>query len=83
MHNACMVVNVTVRNVPDRVRNVLATRAARAGQSMQEYLLAELEGLALRPTLPEWLARVRGRKRASEGRLSRREILAFRNADRA
>ncbi len=83
MHNACMATNITVRKVPDRVRNELAARAARAGQSMQEYLLAELERLTRRPTVPDWLARVRERKESGRGRLTRREILAFRDADRA
>lgn len=35
-------VAVTVRDVPDEVRDELAARAARAGKSLQEYLRALL-----------------------------------------
>ncbi len=35
-----MSVAITVRGVPDEVRDELAARAARAGQSLQEYLRA-------------------------------------------
>ncbi|WP_396654373.1 FitA-like ribbon-helix-helix domain-containing protein, partial [Microbacterium sp.] len=35
-----MSVAITVRNVPDDVRDELASRAARSGRSLQEYLSA-------------------------------------------
>lgn len=53
--------NVQVRNVPDRTHSVLRRRAAEAGMSLQEYLLATLNGLASRPTVEEVLARAGGR----------------------
>ncbi len=53
--------NVQVRNVPDDVHAVLRRRAAEAGMSLQEYLLATLEDLAARPTVQEVLARAGGR----------------------
>ncbi len=53
---------ITIRNVPQATRDVLATRAARAGQSLQEYLFGELERMASTPTIDEWLERV-GRSR--------------------
>lgn len=49
-----MAVTMTIRNVPDEVRSELAARAARAGQSLQEYLLAELGRLAAKPDLATW-----------------------------
>lgn len=77
-----MSVNITIRNVPDEVRNELAGRAARQGRSLQEYLSRELRRLAARPDAEAWLERVRLRKAAEGARLSTDDILAFRDADR-
>jgi plasmid stability protein len=52
---------VQVRNLPDTTHAVLRRRAAEAGMSLQEYLLALLEELAGRPTVAEVLARAGGR----------------------
>jgi hypothetical protein len=49
---------------------------------MQEYLRGELERLASRPSIDRWLAEVRERKSVARTRLTRREILAQRDADR-
>jgi antitoxin FitA len=54
-----MSVTITIRAVPDEVRDELAARAARSGRSLQEYLSAELVRLASRPSAPEALARAR------------------------
>lgn len=75
-------VNITIRNVPDEVRDELAGRAARQGRSLQEYLSRELRRLAGRPDAEAWLERVRRRKAAEASRLSSEEIIAFRDADR-
>lgn len=82
MQNACMPVNITVRNVPSKVRDTLAARAARAGMSLQEYLRSELVALAEKPSIDEWLARVRKRKAESPVQVTAEEILAYRDADR-
>lgn len=82
MHNECMTVQITIRNVSDDVRNELAARAARRGLSMQEYLREELERLASRPTIDRWLASVRDRKRLTGSRIGSESILAHRDADR-
>ena len=58
-----MPVTITVRAVPDEVRDVLAARAALAGKSLQEYLSAELEALASRPSVLEAVMRARARAR--------------------
>lgn len=50
-----------VRNVPDRTHETLRRRAAQEGMSLQEYLLAELNDMAERPTLAEVLERAAGR----------------------
>jgi plasmid stability protein len=54
---------VQIRNVPDALHRTLKVRAAGAGQTLSDYLLAELERLAARPTRQEMLARIHGRKR--------------------
>ena len=41
LQNACMP-SISVRNVPEATRDALAAKAAQAGQSLQEYLLAQL-----------------------------------------
>lgn len=53
--------SIQIKNVPDEVRLVYRRRAAAAGQSLQEYLLAELIQNASRPTLDEVLDRAGGR----------------------
>jgi hypothetical protein len=66
--------------VPERVRDELAARAASQGRSMQEFLRAELERLASRPTVDAWL--VRSRKRVTQTRVASGRILKDRDADR-
>jgi antitoxin FitA len=70
-----MAIQITIRDVPEKVRDELAARAALQGKSMQEYLRAELERLARKPSVETWLERVRKRKRASQSRVSTRRIL--------
>lgn len=77
-----MAVQITIRDVPDKVRDELAARAALQGKSMQEYLRSELQRLAARPSVETWLEQVRKRKRASGTRLSPKQILESRDADR-
>jgi plasmid stability protein len=77
-----MPIQITIREVPEKIRDELAARAALQGKSMQEYLRAELERLASRPSVDAWLEQVRKRKRASQTRLSRGQILKQRDADR-
>lgn len=75
-------VQITIRGVPDAVRDELAARAAAEGRSMQEFLRLELERMAARPTVESWLRQVRLRKRAAPARIGAGEILAHRDADR-
>lgn len=82
MHNAAMPTSITIRNVPDDVRDELAARAARAGRSLQEHLRGELIELARRPTVDELLERIRERKAATGTRLTAEDILDYRDADR-
>ncbi|HWX80658.1 MAG TPA: hypothetical protein VNZ02_11220 [Steroidobacteraceae bacterium] len=77
-----MTVQINIRDVPVKVRDELAARAALQGKSMQEFLRAELERLASRPSLDAWLQQVRRRKRAAQNSVSASQILETRNADR-
>lgn len=77
-----MAIQITIRDVSEKVRDELAARAALQGKSMQEYLRGELERLAARPSVDAWLAQVRKRKRASQTRVSSAQILLNRDADR-
>lgn len=74
--------SVTIRDVPDETRAELASRAARSGRSLQEYLRLQLIELAERPDPDELLDRVRERKRRAGTRLDARSILELRDADR-
>ena len=78
-----MPVQITIRNVPEEVRDELAVRAARQRQSMQEFLRAELERIASRPSLDAWLQGVRERKTVAETRVEADRILRARDVDRS
>jgi plasmid stability protein len=56
---------VEIRNVPDALHRQLKVRAADSGQTLSDYLMAELERLAVRPTRSEMLARLHSRKRVT------------------
>ena len=59
--------SVQIKNVPPDVHRVLRQRAAAAGQSLQEYLLAQLRRQAEAETLEEVLDRAGGRAGGSLG----------------
>ena len=75
-------VAVTIRNVPEQVRDELAARAAREGQSLQEYLRSLLVNTAGSPTVGEVLARARARVAATGVRLDPAATVAAKDADR-
>jgi len=56
---------VQIRNVPEALHRKLKLRAVDAGQTLSDYLLAELARLAARPTREEMLARLHRRKRVT------------------
>jgi plasmid stability protein len=53
---------IQLRNVPDALHRSLKARAAMAGMSLSDYLLAEIKEIAERPTLAELRDRLRSRK---------------------
>lgn len=77
-----MSVAVTIRNVPNTVRDELAARAARAGMSLQEYLRGMLVERASRPAVDDLIARARARVETTGVRVDAAAILAARDADR-
>ncbi len=77
-----MLVQITIRGVPEEVRDELASRAVLQRQSMQKFLRCELERIASRPSVGAWLQGVRNRKEAAETRVQPSSILRARDADR-
>ena len=46
---------IQVRDVPESVHGTLKSRAAREGMSLSDFIKRELERVAERPTMQEWL----------------------------
>jgi plasmid stability protein len=56
---------VQIRNVPDALHRTSKVRAADSGQTLSDYLLAELERVAARSMRHEMLTRIHSRKRVT------------------
>jgi len=54
--------HVQIRNLPEATHRKLKMRAAAEGMSISDYLRLEIERLVSRPTMKEWLERVRSRQ---------------------
>lgn len=63
-----------IRDVPEDIKQILKVRAAKAGQSLSEYALAELRRSAERPTFGELWERIQSRGPTNPG-ISAAEIL--------
>lgn len=77
-----MAVQITIRNVPEKVRDALAARAAKRNQSMQGFILEELEKIVSKPSKEDLLERIRQRKEVTNTNVSAATILRAREADR-
>ncbi len=55
--------HVQIRNMPEAMHRELKARAARAGMSLSEYLLAELRETLRTLPMDDWLELVRSRER--------------------
>ena len=68
---------IQLRNVPEALHRTLKARAAMAGMSLSDYLLAEIREVAERPTLAELRERLHKRRPVAReldtGRLVREE----------
>jgi antitoxin FitA len=53
---------IQVRDVPESVHGTLKSRAAREGMSLSDFIKRELERVAERPTMQEWLERTQQAK---------------------
>ena len=69
---------IQIRNVPAEIHRTLKARAARAGSTLSDYLLSELEDLAKRPTPEEMRDRLDRRTRVIEGESSADAVRAVR-----
>ena len=67
--------SISIRNVPEATRDALAAKAARAGQSLQEYLLARLIEIGDRVELAEVIAEMEAIASAWEGSVTSEQIL--------
>jgi antitoxin FitA len=79
MYSACMP-NVQIRAVPDGVHEALVRKAELAGQSLQQYLSAQLALIASTPTVDEVIDRI---ERRAKGRVSRTSAVAALQDERA
>jgi antitoxin FitA len=58
---------IQVRNVPDDLHRTLKVRAAESGMTLSDYVLRELEEVAGKPTLSEFVAWLREQPGAEIG----------------
>ena len=58
---------IQIRNVPDDLHRKLKARAAIAGMSLSDYLMAEIRRSAERPTVEELKARLHERRPVAPG----------------
>jgi antitoxin FitA len=56
--------HIQIRNVPPELHRTLKVRAAKAGLTLSDYLLREVQQAAERPTIAELTERIRKRKLA-------------------
>ena len=49
---------IQIRNVPNELYRTLRVRAAKAGMTLSDYLLSEIEQIAQKPTLRELMDRL-------------------------
>jgi plasmid stability protein len=74
--------SITIRNVPEDTHRELASRAALAGQSLQEYLREALVEMAGRPDVKTLMERVRASKERDPIYVSAEQILEYRDEGR-
>jgi plasmid stability protein len=74
--------NLLVRDVPDDVHAALQRRAERRGQSLQQFLAAEMRRLAERPSIDEVLDRIERRRGGHVGLRQAAEDLSESRAGR-
>ena len=86
MRSTCVIVYrmskmIQIRNVPDELHRTLKVRAAKAGMTLSDYLLSEIEQVAAKPTLAEMMERLRSREPVELDEPPDATIRRFRDAD--
>lgn len=71
---------IQLRNVPDELHRKLKARAAQNGQSLSDYLIAEIRAIADRPTPAEVRYRLSQRTPVTVRESAARAVRAERNA---
>ncbi len=72
---------IQIRNVPDELHRTLKARAARAGMTLSDYLLSEIEQIAEKPTLQELTERLSRREPVELDEPPETTIRRMRNAE--
>jgi antitoxin FitA len=72
---------IQIRNVPDELHRTLKVRAAKAVMTLSNYLLSEIKKAAEKPTMCEWLKRVRSREPVELDERPDATIRRFRDTD--
>jgi antitoxin FitA len=70
---------IQVRDVPESLHSTLKSRAAREGMSLSDFIKKELERVAERPTMREWLERTQQAKPISVKRSAAQVIREMRD----
>jgi hypothetical protein len=70
---------IQIRDVPDAIHGTLKSRAARKGMSLSDFIKRELEHVAQRPTMQEWLERTQQAKSIPSGRTGAQIIREMRD----
>ncbi|MCW2787230.1 MAG: hypothetical protein JWP74_3747 [Marmoricola sp.] len=73
---------VQIRNLDDDAYDVLKTRAAASGRSLQEYLRVSLEEMARKQSVRDALDRVRADLAGTEDSVTLADIVAIQRAGR-
>ena len=77
-----MPVQITIRNVPEEMRDELKLRAALNRQSMQAFMLSELERILSRPSNEELMRRAAERAATFGSRMGSDKIVEMIREDR-
>jgi plasmid stability protein len=80
LHVRSMSKMIQIRDVPDDVHKVLKMRAAREGMTLSDYIKRELAHSVAKPTMEEWLERVRQAKPIVGAATSVEAVRALRNS---
>ncbi len=70
---------IQIRHVPDDVHRALKARAARAGMTLSDFLLAEATRIVQTPDLDEFVERIRRREPVALGGEAARAVREVRD----